>query len=349
MMVCLQKINDAISYMCHVSAQILGRYIPMDFDISTQIAELFISVPSTLDSDEDHEYFWSTILLSESKNNYPLFPWIERVKNFKPGFELELQHAMRLHRNQCAKRQASLIPFTDPRYPSRLRQIEKPPLCLTIVGNVPNFELPSLAVIGSRQASSFALGETLKIGQRLAYADVLVVSGGALGCDIAVHTGMLRTPQLHLNAIVVLAGGLATFYPRRHEITFQQILDRGGCIISERLWWQPSLPRDFPIRNRIVSGLSDAIVVTQAGEGSGAMITAQEALDQGREVLVLEHEHNDVRAQGSFNLIEDGAISFKNAADLFEIYCLNPLNPLTIQTSQLQSDSNALDSTHQLC
>jgi DNA processing protein len=176
-----------------------------------------------------------------------------------------------------------------------------------------------IAVIGSRQASAFSLDVSFRLGFELAKRsdDTSIVSGGAWGCDIAVHEGALASCKNPCPAIVVFAGGLKNLYPRINKNTFEALGKHNALFLSERLWDQPARPRDFHARNRIISGLSQQIIVVQAGIRSGAMITAKAALDQGRDVLVLVQPFDDIRADGNKQLLLDGAAGFHSAEGYF--------------------------------
>lgn len=208
-----------------------------------------------------------------------------------------------------ARHGGTYLTYHDERYPPFLRPLEDPPLALTIMGDVDLLRRPAVAIVGSRKASAHALEATFNLACRLAESGYLVVSGGALGCDGAAHAGALAALLRPTGTAVVFANGFMQLYPVFHRRLFDEVLHTGGLWISERLWWQGCLPHDFPIRNRIISGLCEITYVMQAAERSGAMVTASQALAQGREVVVLEHPQDDIRAAGSRLLLEDGAIS----------------------------------------
>jgi DNA protecting protein DprA len=189
-------------------------------------------------------------------------------------------------------------------------------------------------VIGSRRASYEALKTTVDVGLECARSEIGIVSGGAVGCDIAAHEGMLVSGMTNIQAIVVQAGGLVGLFPKSNLGTFSEILLRGGAIISERLWFQAVRPHDFPSRNRIVSGMCEATVVMAAALKSGSLITASEALEQGRDVYVFASGLNDVRFEGSTQLIHDGATPFLSAAELMTILSLNYGDLSLVEPSQ---------------
>lgn len=223
----------------------------------------------------------------------------------------------RSHLDAVSAAGATYLTWADSRYPAYLRLIRDPPLALTLLGDPELLGRPVVAVVGSRKASAWAMRESFEAGRRLAEAGHLVVSGGAFGCDIAAHHGVLASNDPRACACV-FAGGLETLYPINNKRIFDKIRTRGGLLVSERLWTAPSHPHDFPARNRIIAGMAPTLLVMQAAEKSGALITARLALEEGRDVLCLEHPPGDVRASGSRRLVEDGAPSFASVATLLK-------------------------------
>lgn len=210
---------------------------------------------------------------------------------------------------------ASLVTIDQTLYPSLLRYISDPPLVLSVLGNTANLEGVCESIVGSRQASAFALRESFHLGRYLSQKGIVVVSGGAIGCDIAAHRGVLASGGSDAKAIVVFAGGLSALYPKVNSYWFKNLIDRGATFVSERLITAPCRRWDFAARNRIIAGLSNRLYVMQAASASGAMVTARLALDQGREVIVLVHPPGDVRALGGTSLINDGAIPIYGCAN----------------------------------
>ncbi len=210
----------------------------------------------------------------------------------------------------------SLIGFSSPDYPQHLRHIKSPPILLHAVGNVHLLTFPGYSVIGARKASSLALKDSFNLGRDLARLGFTVISGGAFGCDIATHQGVLASGTEPCPAIIVMAGGLAKMYPRHHENIFKKIIQAGGVVISEKLWDEPCRSFDFPVRNRIISGISPVTIVIQAGQRSGTLVTAKEALDQGREVIVAKPSSLTLGYEGSLALADDGAPTFENSNEI---------------------------------
>lgn len=226
----------------------------------------------------------------------------------------ELAQLLYGHVQSCAQRGGHIVIYGERFYPERLSTIPDPPLALTLLGNPALLSLPKVGIVGSRRASPHALRESFALGQIMAQRGWVVVSGGAFGCDIAAHRGVLATRVAPSPAIVVFAGGFKALYPRGNAAVFRELSQQGGLFISERLWQAPSRPHDFPVRNRIIAGLSPTLMVMEAGERSGAILTAGFSLNQGGEVWVLQHPEQDIRAAGSNRLIADGADSFATAA-----------------------------------
>lgn len=212
----------------------------------------------------------------------------------------------------------TFLAWNDSRYPALLRHIADPPLGLSLIGTAAHLAHPGIAMVGSRKASGYAMEKAQSLAKELTEAGWLVISGGAYGCDSGAHMGVLAGKRQPCPTIVVFAGGLERLYPRGNRRLFQDIHRSGGLFISERLWNAPYLPRDFPVRNRIISGMAAAVVVIQAAEKSGAMVTANCAIDQGRELLVLSHDDNDVRAAGNRSLLGLGAQAIATSQDIFD-------------------------------
>lgn len=244
--------------------------------------------------------------------------WLKLMRSSQAS---PLALATLIHENirQTLRAGAQFVDFYHPLYPPLLSCIKDPPNCLTVIGPLETLMRPTVAMVGSRKASGFALRETEELAAALAAEGGVIVSGGALGCDITAHRGALRSGERPCPTIAVLAGGLSQFYPRCHASVFRLLAQAGAVFISERLWDYPARPYDFPVRNRIITGLSPRILLMQAGERSGAKVTAQLALEQGRDVFVLVHPEKDVRALGSAHLLREGATPFHSTQDYLRL------------------------------
>jgi len=201
----------------------------------------------------------------------------------------------------------------EPDYPPLLRYISGAPPLLTIAGGE-NLELwRSVAIVGARNASTAGQKFAQMLAADLGDAGYTVVSGLARGIDAAAHRASLRT-----GTVAVLAGGLDRIYPDENIPLAQQIVQNGGAVLTEMpLGWEPRA-RDFPRRNRLVSGLSLGTVVVEAAKRSGSLITARLALEQNREVFAVPGSPLDPRAEGGNALIQQGAKLITGAADIIE-------------------------------
>ncbi len=203
----------------------------------------------------------------------------------------------------CETLGISIVTLADAEYPPILRRIPDPPLVLYVKGRLPDLEqTPGIGIVGTRKATPYGLMAAEHFGYGLAKAGCTVVSGMALGADGAAARGTLKAGG---KTIAVLAGGLNICYPPEHNFLMGDIL-LSGAVISEN---PPGTPHDgfrFPIRNRIISGLSRGVLVVEAPLRSGALITARLALDQGREVFAVPGAINAPGSAGCNRLIRDG-------------------------------------------
>ena len=205
---------------------------------------------------------------------------------------------------QCAREDIRILPVSDAAYPDRLRQIEDPPVVLYIRGRWPDFDtMPGIAVVGTRQATSYGVQVAGTIGAELAKAGFVTVSGMALGNDAAAHRGALRAGGL---TVAVLAGGVDVCYPPRHRGLMGDIL-LSGAVVSEYPPGTEPKGAHYHDRNRIISGLSVASVIVEAADyRSGALITARHALDQGRDVYAVPGALDAPQSKACNELIEKG-------------------------------------------
>jgi DNA processing protein len=194
------------------------------------------------------------------------------------------------------------IAMGEPDYPKTLQAVDTAPPLLALRGSADVLARPSVAIVGSRNASASGLTFAERLARQLGEAGYVVVSGLARGIDTKAHKATLET-----GTVAVLAGGHDRIYPAQNEPLLQAIVEQGGAVISEMpMDWEPR-GRDFPRRNRIVSGLSYGVVVVEAARRSGSLITARFALEQGREVFAVPGSPLDPRAEGTNDLIREGA------------------------------------------
>ena len=208
----------------------------------------------------------------------------------------------------------SAISRGELRFPAALDAIHDPPETLWISGDVDALRLPSVAIVGSRAASPYALEVARRLGADLARRNVAVVSGMARGVDSAAHRGALEADGI---TIAVFGCGVDVIYPREHRGLAARIAER-GALVSEFPPGTPPLKAHFPQRNRIISGLSLAVVIVEAAEKSGSLITADFAMEQGRTVLAVPGNVLGGRNFGAHALLRDGAKLVECADDILE-------------------------------
>ena len=208
---------------------------------------------------------------------------------------------------------ARFVASPDPDYPNLLRHIPGPPPVIAVKGSAERDFSRSVGIVGARNASTAGLRMTRLLAGELGAAGYVIVSGLARGIDAAAHVAALETGTL-----AVLAGGMDRIYPEQNVPLAEEIVARGGALVSEMpLGWEPRA-RDFPRRNRIVSGLSLGVVVIEAAKRSGSLITARLALEQNREVFAVPGSPLDARSEGANGLIRQGAMLVTSAADIVE-------------------------------
>ncbi len=206
------------------------------------------------------------------------------------------------------------VALADADYPASLRAIPDPPVVLWVAGRTAALTPPGVAVIGSRAASAGGTEVAERLGHDLAAAGLPVVSGLARGCDAAAHRGALAAGGV---TIAVLGCGPDIVYPAEHRALYRRVRET-GAIVSELPPGAPPLPAHFPQRNRIISGLARGVVVVEASEKSGSLITAACALEQGRDVMAVPGSILGSRHRGCHALLRDGARLVETAADVLE-------------------------------
>lgn len=202
----------------------------------------------------------------------------------------------------AARMSARFVALGEPDYPKALQAIDTAPPLVVVRGAAAVLARPMVAMVGSRNASAAGLAFAERLSRALGEEGYAVVSGLARGIDARAHKASLKT-----GTIAVLAGGQDRIYPAEHAGLIDAILDQGGAVLTEMPFgWEPR-SRDFPRRNRIVSGLSYGVIVIEAARRSGSLITARFALEQGREVFAVPGSPLDPRAEGTNDLIRQGA------------------------------------------
>ncbi len=194
------------------------------------------------------------------------------------------------------------------------------PTKLYYIGTLPQKRLPTVAIVGTRKPTAYGKEVTSKLASSLASRGVVIVSGLALGVDAIAHRAALDTGG---TTIAVQANGLSKIYPRSNEMLGRAIIEKGGAIISEYEPNMPAMAHQFLERNRIVSGLADAIIITEAAIKSGTMSTASHALAQGKEVFVVPGNITSPMSAGCNELIKQGAQPITSAEDVLQVIAPN--------------------------
>ena len=228
----------------------------------------------------------------------------------------ELSHARKVI-SQCAEKQISILTFQDASYPSRLRNIPDPPLVLYYKGVLPDLAgKPVIGVVGTRKATTYGVTTARGMSRQIAACGGLVVSGGARGVDTAALEGALDAGG---QVAAVLGCGVDVVYPKANKELFDRIA-KNGCLISEYLPDAEPMHWQFPARNRIISGLSNGVLVVEAPEKSGALITARRAFEQGRDVFVVPGNIGVETCAGSNALLQDCASAALSGWDVLKDY-----------------------------
>lgn len=215
----------------------------------------------------------------------------------------------------CAEKNYTLLPLTGEDYPKCLKEIYAPPALLYVKGSLPDFDdRLSISVVGTRKASNYGLRNAYIISYGLSKAGAIIVSGGAYGVDSASHDAALRAGGV---TVCVLGCGIERRYLKQNE-KMRELVTKNGALISEYPPKYPVYPYNFPVRNRIISALSNAVAVIEAGAQSGALITANAAAEQGKTVFALMGNVDSPLSAGTNALIKDGAVPITGFEDIID-------------------------------
>ncbi len=215
------------------------------------------------------------------------------------------------------KNNIEIISIQDQRYPEILKTIYDPPVSLYIRGNIEILNSCSIAIIGCRNCTQYGKNVAQKLAYNISKQEVNIVSGLAKGIDAIAHKGTIIAGG---KTIAVLGNGLDTIYPSENITLAKEILKTGGAIISEYPLGEKPQKQNFPERNRIVSGLSKGIIVVEAKEKSGTLITVDFALEQGRDVFVVPGNIDSKNSAGTNELIKQGAKLITSYRDVIQEY-----------------------------
>lgn len=193
---------------------------------------------------------------------------------------------------------------TSTAWPSRLDEVGAPPRKLFVVGSLDALKV-GLAVIGARKATPYGRSCAARFARIAAEKGIPVISGGARGCDACAHEAALAAGGV---TVAFLGGGCDRLYPPEHAGLFQRIVDAGGAVVSEHAWSTPPRPYAFRLRNRLIAGMAEAVLIVEAGLPSGTFSTADEALSAGRSVLVVPGSISSPASRGANRLLYEGAV-----------------------------------------
>lgn len=240
------------------------------------------------------------------------------------------------------------VPFFDKAYPERLKTIADPPYALFVRGKIPRDSRPAVAIVGARKCSAYGEREAIRFASGLASCGVQVISGMARGVDGAAGRGALSVGG---DSYAVLGSGVDVCYPRENRGLYEDLMEKGG-ILSEQLPGAAPRREYFPRRNRIISGLADAVLIMEAGERSGSLITADIALEQGKDVFALPGPVDSPLSRGCNELIRQGAGILLSPGELAEDLKLSVCSngEKTGDADRKQSDKNkkVLESTENI-
>ena len=242
-------------------------------------------------------------------------PYLQGLLSVRPDQAREVKNPLtQAARARVAELRESVLTLADPEYPPMLKAIVDPPLVLHFRGDLSLLVRPSLAIVGSRRASPYGINAAAHLARRLAPAGLAIVSGLARGVDTAAHEAAL---DAGCTTIAVLGTGIDVVYPRSNARLFRRIAEK-GVVVTEFPPGAPPKKEHFPIRNRIISGLSQGTVIVEATARSGSLITARMAAEQGREVFAVPGSIFSERTEGTHRLIQYGAKLVHEADDVLQ-------------------------------
>lgn len=241
-------------------------------------------------------------------------PWITDAQREK--WNAYVSESARVQEQFASMRERGIAfaAFPEPEYPAPLRTIYEPPFAVYYRGRLPFWELPAVSIVGARDCSSYGREMAEYFARTLAENGVSIISGLAYGIDAAAHRGALQAQGYTLG---VLGCGADICYPKEHYYLYEHMIKTGG-ILSEFAPGTPPLPHHFPQRNRIISGLSQCILIMEAKQKSGSLITAEHALEQGKDVFALPGRIGDRLSEGCNRLIQSGAQLLREPEEVLE-------------------------------
>lgn len=209
----------------------------------------------------------------------------------------------------------SIVTYLDKDYPEKLKNIDRAPVLLYYKGSLENINNLSIAIVGSRKSTSYGKWTAEKFTKELSELGVTIISGLATGIDTIAHHSAIK---YNAKTIGVIGCGINIVYPKRNENLYKEIIEKDGAVITEYPFNMQPMPANFPYRNRIISGLSDGILVIEAQEKSGTLITAGHGANQGKEIFAVPGNIDSLYSKGTNSLIKDGAKMVTCIDDIIE-------------------------------
>lgn len=259
---------------------------------------------------------------------------IYKANTLPDGIELDKDlSAAEAVARKCIQKSIGVLPFSAPEFPARLRNIPDPPLILYYRGVLPDLsERPAIGVVGTRKATGYGLHQAELISEQLVQQGAVVVSGGADGVDTAALSSAIKAGGA---TVAVLGSGVDVVYPRTNRRLFTDILEN-GCLISEYQPGAAPISWHFPARNRIISGISNGVLVVEAPKKSGALLTSDYALEQGRDVFAVPGNVDSPMSRGSNALLQNGAMAVLSGWDILREYQAS--YPKTVKMQPVKTD-----------
>ena len=224
------------------------------------------------------------------------------------------------------------ISINDPDYPKKLKMIKNPPETLYVLGNLPDENKKSVAISGNRASSDYSNSLSNTIAKQLAKNDVQIISGLSMGVSTAAHLGALEVNKPNF---AVMGNSVEICFPSHNQKVYEEIIKKGGGIISELPLGSPPLPQNFPKRNRIIAGLSDTICIVEHKENSISQILVDYGIEQEKAIFACPQRISDINSRGTNSLIKQGAHIFTDIYDIFEHLNINTNDKKQINIDEL--------------
>ena len=270
--------------------------------------------------------------------------WIGEGEN--PNWKESLEKTLSVFNSEkeiesCEKRGIQIISFWDSNYPFLLKEISDPPLVLYCKGELLEADRAAVAMVGSRHPSFYGIEQAKRFSSKLSRWGLTIVSGFARGVDCASHEAALGVS--FGRTLAVLGSGLDVIYPKEHKSLFEKIQEQ-GAVISEFSLGTAPLAENFPKRNRIISGLSLGTLVVEAHSRSGSLITAHQAVEEGREVFALPGRVDQLQSRGTHRLIQEGALLVESPEEILDTiaHYLWPLVGIPSEDNALEEEEKSI-------